>query len=261
MTEEKAKKISPNVFDTGKVCPNCGEHIFAYKFSTKVYECPCSCKSSTVKAEDAQHAAEKKAEARKERFAYAGVPRNFADAKLNNYRRLPGTEAAYAAVKGYLLSRQENIKAGNGLILYGPTGSGKTHLACAVLNCALEDGYCAAYWCVPQMLEMLMPGGDEAEQQMILDKALLSRVLLLDDLGAEKSSEWTRKELTIILDSRWRENRPTIITTNLLPDEELRRDCGDRSYSRLMSDHYQVVSVTAKDYRRQAEPARRAAGI
>lgn len=135
MTEEEAKKISPNVFDTGKVCPTCGEHIFAYRFTagsfSHVYERPCSCKSAEVRREDAQRATEKKAEARKARFDYAGVPRNFVQAKLNNYRRLPGTEDAYAAVKDYLLNRQENIKAGSGLILYGPTGSGKTHLGCA----------------------------------------------------------------------------------------------------------------------------------
>jgi DNA replication protein DnaC len=252
MTEERAKKISPNVFDTGKICPNCGEHIFAYRFpmSGRVFECPCSCKSAEVRKEDARIKSEKKADARKARFTWANIPRNFAGAKLNNYHRLPGTESAFSTVKDYLLNRQENIRDGSGLILYGPTGCGKTHLACAVLSCVLEDGYRAAYWCVPQMLEMLMPGGDEGEQQMILDKALLSRVLLLDDLGAEKPSEWTRKELTIILDARWRENRPTIVTTNLLPGEELRRDCGDRAYSRLMSDHYQVVPVTAEDYRR-----------
>ena len=98
-----------------------------------------------------------------------------------------------------------------------------------------------------------MPGNaDEIDQMHILDKAIMSQVLLLDDLGAEKSSEWTRKELMVILDERYRNNKVTVITSNLmLTDGELRKTCGDRAYSRLCSDHFQAVALTAEDYRRR----------
>jgi DNA replication protein DnaC len=100
---------------------------------------------------------------------------------------------------------------------------------------------------------MMMYGhADNTDQMRILDKALLADVLLLDDLGAEKASDWTRKELVIILDERYRENRPTIVTSNLmLTDGELRNTCGARAYSRLCSDHFKAVALTAADYRRK----------
>lgn len=100
-----------------------------------------------------------------------------------------------------------------------------------------------------------MPGNaDDIDQMRILDKAMLAQVLLLDDLGAEKPSTWTQKELMIILDERYRANKPTIITTNLmLNDSELRGTCGDRAYSRLCSDHFKAVALTAEDYRRTAK--------
>lgn len=255
MIDEKTLR-HPNVYDTGELCSKCGEHIFAVKINigsaAVTFKRPCACRNAEVLAEDAAKAAAKAEENRKKRYAWADVPELFTEATLKGYRRLPGTEDAFSTVKDYLLNRENNFHAGRGLILMGAVGCGKTHLGCAVLNCALEDKYRAAYWNVPQNLEMLMPGNaDEIDQSRILDKALLAEVLLMDDLGAEKPSEWTRKELMIILDERYRANKPTIITTNLvLTDDELRKTCGDRAYSRLCSDHYKAVALTADDYRR-----------
>jgi len=260
MIDEKILQ-HPNVFDTGEVCSNCGDHIFAVKISiggaAVVFKKPCACRNAEILAEDAEKAAVRAEENCKKRYAWADIPELFTDATLKGYRRLPGTENAFTAVKDYLMKREENFRAGHGLILMGAVGCGKTHLGCAILNCALEDKYRAAYWNVPQNLEMLMPGNaDEIDQSRILDKAMLAQVLLMDDLGAEKSSEWTRKELMIILDERYRANKPTIITTNLvLSDGELRKTCGDRAYSRLCSDHYQAVALTAEDYRRRVNIA------
>ena len=225
------------------------------KDGIKEFEKPCACRNAEILAEDAAEAAARADKNRKKRYAWAEVPELFAGATLNGYRRLPGTEQAFTAVKDYLLNRQKNFHSGNGLILMGAVGCGKTHLGCAILNCALENGYSAAYWNVPLQLEMLMPGGaDDTDQSRILGKALSAQVLLMDDLGAEKPSVWTQKELVIILDERYRCNKPTIITSNLmLNDDELRKTCGDRAYSRLCSDHYHAVALTAQDYRRKAK--------
>mgnify|MGYP000844601522 CR=1 FL=1 len=247
----------PNIYDTGRVCPRCGEHILAFRMfydgRVREFEKPCACRDAEIKAEDAENAARKHEAARQARRQWAEIPEMFSAATLKGYRRLPGTEQAFETLKDYLLNREENFQAGCGLILMGAVGCGKTHLGCAILNCALENGYCAAYWNVPQQLELLMPGNaSDTDQMHILDKAMLAHVLLLDDLGAEKSSEWTRKELMIILDERYRGQKPTIITSNLmLTDDELRQTCGDRAYSRLCSDHYQAVALTAADYRRK----------
>lgn len=255
--EKLTSALPGKVYDTGRVCPKCGEHILAFRMfsegEVREFAKPCACRDAEVKAEDAAKKARDREAARQARLKWAEVPEIFAGATLKGYRRLPGTEKAFAAVKDYLVNRKKNFDAGCGLILMGAVGCGKTHLGCAILNCALEDGWHAAYWNVPQQLELLMPGNaDELDQMHILDKALLARVLLLDDLGAEKSSEWTRKELMVILDERYRENKPTIITSNLmLTDDELRRTCGDRAYSRLCSEHYLAVALTAEDYRRK----------
>ena len=250
-------KLRDKIFDTGEVCPKCGAHIMGFKFfdtdgHPKIFRRPCACRDAEIKAEDAAKKALNSERARQHRIEWAEIPDMFTGATLKGYRKMPGTEEAFQTVKDYLLNRKENFAAGRGIILMGAVGCGKTHLGCAILNCAVEDGYHAAYWNVPQQLEMLMPGNDEIDQMRILDKALLADVLLLDDLGAEKSSLWTQKELVVILDARYRENRPTIVTSNLmLKDGELRKTCGDRAFSRLCSDHYQAVALTAADYRRK----------
>ena len=261
MDEKPLEKINPSlagkVYDTGEICPTCGEHIYAAKINMGgrlvEFKKPCACRDAEIKAEDAAKKARERAAAADRRREWAEIPEMFSDATLRGYIKRPGTEEAYAVVKNYLLNREKNFAAGRGLILMGAVGCGKTHLGCAVLNCALEDGYHAAYWNVPQQLEMMMYGhADEDKQMKVLDKAVMAQVLLLDDLGAEKTSSWTQKELVIILDERYRENKPTIITSNLmLKDNELRQSCGDRAYSRLCSDYYQAVALTAADYRRE----------
>jgi DNA replication protein len=250
-------RLRDRILDTGEVCPKCGAHIMGFRFfdtdgHPKIFRRPCACRNAEIKAEDEARRAEKREHSRQHRREWSEVPDMFISATLKGYRQMSGAEEAFQLVKNYLLHRKENFAAGRGIILMGAVGCGKTHLGCTILNCALEDGYRAAYWNVPQQLEMMMYGrADEEEQVRILDKALLADVLLLDDLGAEKASDWTRKELVIILDERYRENRPTIITSNLmLTDDELRQTCSDRAYSRLCSDHYQAVALTAADYRR-----------
>jgi DNA replication protein DnaC len=253
------KNLPPGVFNTGEICPECGEPIYAAKISvggkTRLLKKPCSCRSARLRAENA----EKKARDRAARLEMnrrlcadcAKIPDTFAGASLNGYRRLPGTREAFDAVKEYLLNRAGNFRAGKGLMLCGPCGTGKTHLGCAILNRALDDGLRAAYFNVPDLLDRLLPGrAPQEDQGGLMRCACSSGVLLLDDLGAEKPSEWTQKQLTIILDARYRENRPTFITTNLA-GKNLAGSCGARVYSRLMdASKTRVVLLTGGDFRR-----------
>lgn len=127
----------------------------------------------------------------------------------------------------------ERTKAGgtDSLLILGPVGSGKTHEAFGAWRVLVEDGYGegAARWAsVPAMLEGMRPGrGGQAEAE--LTEAPL---LLLDDLAAERGSDWTVEVLYRILDARYSWCRPTVITSNVDPGK-VRELLGDRIASRL----------------------------
>ena len=73
-------------------------------------------------------------------------------------------------------------------------------------------------------------------------------ILMLDDLGAERPTEWVLERLNILVDTRWREQRPILVTTNLEPGE-LWEQLGERAYSRL-ADGALAVAFGGGDRRR-----------
>jgi len=114
------------------------------------------------------------------------------------------------------------------LALAGPVGTGKTHMAYAIGNRLIETGLAAEAWVVVDMLEKLRPGGEPGLGQRLRDTDLL----ILDDLGAGKASEWAVEQMTALIDARIRERRRTIITTNV-PEPELEAAWGGRCMDRL----------------------------
>ncbi len=238
-----------NAYDTGETCPVCGEHIWAIQAFGHELRKPCKCKE-TEAAEWAEkkdrEQKQKRLERRKER---SQIPKRFEACALNTFSKRQGTEQAFEACKSWLLNRYENIRAGRGLIIAGPAGTGKTHLGAAILNCCLQD-YISVFWDVGENLLKLLPDGSPAgDQQRIMEDACKAPVLLLDDLGAEKPTEWTQKQLTVIINDRYKATLPTIITTNWV-GKDLCNRIGERCYSRLM-EVCDVAVLTATDYRRE----------
>ncbi|WP_433549166.1 ATP-binding protein [Streptomyces sp. CA-294286] len=150
-------------------------------------------------------------------------------------------EAAVAADRGRRGRRE--ITHGPSLLLWGPTGTGKTHQAYGAIR-ALTAAGCGVHWRSAFMSDLFAemrprPGIDP---EWMLRHYMRAPLLLLDDLGAPKPSEWN-EELTVRLLNHRAENRlPTIVTTNLPPvrtpeldprQEVLRDRIGDRALSRL----------------------------
>jgi len=104
------------------------------------------------------------------------------------------------------------------LLLAGGVGRGKTWQMFGLGQEALRRGvvFSVAWAFVPELLRDLRPGGQRSEPDG-MDDLYRSGLLLLDDLGAHKPTEWAETELGILLDQRWRDERPTIVTTNVPP--------------------------------------------
>lgn len=132
------------------------------------------------------------------------------------------------------------------LVLLGPVGVGKTHAAVAACRAAVIAG--RSIWFAP-IGELL----DELDWRRTTSAATLERactvdLLVLDDLGAERSNEWTGERLYLVINRRWLERRPTVVTSNMTTDQ-LVGAVGERTYSRLAHDALAIL-LTGKDQRR-----------
>lgn len=118
----------------------------------------------------------------------------------------------------------------DGLVLNGPTGCGKTWQAFAAWHTVAQRTGCTAYaLSMPAFLDSLRPGRTPTAPLEAVERAEL---VLLDDLAAERASEWTVELVYRLIDARWNACLPTIVTVNA-PAGELRARLGDRIASRL----------------------------
>ncbi|GHO94497.1 hypothetical protein KSF_045450 [Reticulibacter mediterranei] len=122
------------------------------------------------------------------------------------------------------------------LLLIGPNGCGKTHLAVSIANQNLDNGSVVLFSVVPDLLDHLRaafaPNATEVFDQLFA-KMREAEVLVLDDLGAQQSSPWANEKLFQLLNYRYNLGMPTVITANPRGlqgiDERIRSRLGDVS--------------------------------
>lgn len=128
-------------------------------------------------------------------------------------------------------------KKPRGILFVGNVGRGKTHLASAIANDLIEHGYSAKFVVVPEFLDALRfsyQKDEVATESDIIRQIQGTPVLILDDLGAHNYSEWTKGKIFTLLNYRLNYQLPTIITTNLVPGEDLDQVIGERTVSRIV---------------------------
>lgn len=175
-----------------------------------------------------------------------GIAPRFRNCSLDNYRTpLEGQKAALAACKAYVDQFRENYDAGRCLLLLGNFGNGKTHLGCAILRAVVTRyGATALYAPAPDIIAAIKTsfgrGSDTTEQSI---HAELTRVdlLLIDELGAQGGTEFERQSLHQVIDTRYRNLLPTIITSNL-PGNALSTYIGDRALDRLRENGGEAIA-------------------
>lgn len=133
------------------------------------------------------------------------------------------------------------------LYLYGPCGTGKTRLACSLLNAKWVAGERVRFVSCPDLLMQLQPRDDGAGGELF-DQVTSVPILALDDVGAQQGTDFARRQLQIIYDRRLAQRLRTIWTSNLDLDELAVFLNDDRLTSRI-AGKAKVVQMGCRDWR------------
>jgi DNA replication protein DnaC len=176
----------------------------------------------------------------------SGLGKRFAARRFETFNVTPATKQAYEACVSFCDTFTEDSK---GIRLVGSYGCGKTHLTAAIIHRLAEQGIGGVFVVVPELLRAIRKGYNSTDESA--DKLVSltedAPLLALDDLGAEKPSEWVREQLYVIINRRYENMLPTIITTNCSTQELVDR-IGQRTVSRLI-EMTTPYKINAKDYR------------
>ena len=137
------------------------------------------------------------------------------------------------------------------LLLEGSYGCGKTHLAAAIANACVQRGVPTLFITVPDLLDSLRFAYNDPETtfEARFEDIRNADLLVMDDFGTQNATPWAQEKLFQIINYRYINKLPTVITTNLILDE-----IESRIRSRLQdADFVKYIRITAPDYRRPTE--------
>ena len=148
----------------------------------------------------------------------SAIPPQFEGATFDTYRASVANGRALVAAQRCITA---NFRVGMGL--WGETGVGKSHLAAIVANAAIEAGHLTIFTGVRRMLDTIKDTYNpslEREENGATELRMVKRyasvpVLVLNDLGKEQLTPWSVSMLYAIMDDRWEQGRPLIVTSNL----------------------------------------------
>lgn len=215
-------EIAVSCHRCGRTFPAAEVELYGHRFPTDRHCVPCR------EAERAD-ADQRRGDAL---IARARVPGEYGDARFDTFERRTGNETAFALAASWSRDLRRGAPARRGLLFQGPPGSGKTHLSVAILREFVFGTFSSALFLnVPEWLNAMKDAfqtGDGTPPPSPRGY----RLVVLDDLGAERATPWSTDQLYSIVNHRESNGLPTVASTNL-SDAELEARLGRATMSRL----------------------------
>lgn len=189
----------------------------------------------------------------------ANIPGRYEACSLANYTVTPGNGTQHRALHYAYKLASEYPAVDRGLLFMGTVGVGKTHLSVAILHRLVERGTSCLFYEFGALLKKIQDSYNPVSQTSelnVLAPVYEAEVLVLDELGAVKPTDWVRDTMMQIIGTRYNNRKLTIFTTNYMDarhqpsDETLEDRVGVRLRSRLY-EMCKTIVVEGEDYRRR----------
>ena len=222
------------------VCASCSGTGWEYVVDKGVR--PCRCRSE---------------ERRAKLLADARIPKLYSKSSLKSYQPSKGNLSQLQAFNYAHTFVRDYPIVDRGLLFMGSVGVGKTHLSAGILRGLIEKGISCRFYEYRGLLKEIQnsfnPNTSTTEMN-ILAPLFEYEVIVLDELGAARPSEWVQDTIGLIINGRYNEKKLTILTTNYLDEGQSSADetLGDRIGVRLRSRLYQMcktIVIEGEDYR------------
>jgi DNA replication protein DnaC len=233
------------------ICDKCGQTVYPVALNGKYFEGKCQCEINVIQRKRSEAALQDmEREKIEKRYASSMMSVRFRESTFDRFVNRPGVDKVLKTARDYADTWGEVKETGEGLLIFGGTGNGKSHITAAIANVLIPQGASVVFVNVPDLIQKLKNSfqSDHGTEDIIrsLEEADL---LILDDIGAEQWKEWIEATLYTIINNRYNNRKPIVITSNC-PYQELRDKVGFRSWSRIQETCL-LVENKATDYRRE----------
>lgn len=189
-------------------------------------------------------------------IAAAHLPRRYVNCQFDNFKKRNLTQGRAYQLSFDIAMQYPQVE--RGLLFMGSVGVGKTHLAVSVLKLLIEKGVTCLFYESGALLKEIQNSYNPVSQTSefrVLEPIFDAEVLVLDELGASKPTDWVRDTMMHIINTRYNDKKLTIFTTNYHDTRrrETEETLEDRIGARLRSRIYemcQTVLIEGEDYRK-----------
>lgn len=182
----------------------------------------------------------------KELWAESNIGERHANCGFKNFSPGENTTQLKKCVE---FAKNLSTTDGEGLILYGSVGTGKTHLAVAIARHAIaKHGMSVCFKSYPELVAVMRWAVKKNEERPLHEKLYDADLLILDDLGKERTTAFVDQNLFNLINIRYREKKPIVLTTNIRGIKELAEYVDEAIISRLMGT-CKAVELKGKDMR------------
>lgn len=224
----------------------------------------CPCQQKLQKKEDEEQRIRAIRERQTKIFKDSMLSQKFLSSSFKSWNRSLDTESMYQEAYAFANEWEKRKTNGDGLILCGNPGCGKTHLLSAITNTLLGQGVGVIFVNVPELLKKIRstfqkdsygrPAVGYTESD-IYNKLQNAELLVLDDVGAERCSGWTEEFIYTLVNGLYVNKKPLLVSTNLKL-EEIINQVGERTFDRMI-EMCRIVECTAPSYRAKMAITRR----